>query len=141
MLKEKLTVAAIERIAPNPERKRNTPKSSILYRLCLWNHICAMATKESKNAWKAAAEAGVLKDDEELRDKYVGKGQAIVAESEYFSCVVEVRNPGTTFDKDMFIEKVAAKFKIDRLKLEAIAEDCKEPTKPSLSKKVLELLT
>lgn len=118
----------------NPDERSNTGR--LLGEVFLWETAKDFCASREKAAW-AALESMELFDPDELRES--GPAESIVTKSPNFALSVKVSNPRMMFDKDLFIERVAEAFKIDKHKLIEIATQAKTPSKPPLSKKVLEV--
>jgi|SRR6185312_13020734 len=118
----------------NPDRKSNV--GTALFEIFIWQELCTLAENKLDAAWEALSEEGLLLDDNKLRAK--GPGEYIETESDSFSCIVTVKNPGARINKDKFLEAAARKARISKESLEELWENCCAPTKSPLSKKVLE---
>ena len=120
-----------ERVVPKQPKK-----AVYLTTIFVWQEISSFTEKKLKEAWSLAWEAGVIPSDDALRA--AGEGEAIVCESDRFSCVAKVTKPRETFDRDKFIGELVRLYKLKRPALEALAEQCKSEGKAALSKRVLE---
>ena len=101
--------------------------------------VSKWADKRLDDAWRTAADDEVILEDDDLRTKYAGGDEAIPVESRDFSVTLKVGTPRESFDQAAFIEQVAKKFKLDKAKLEAIAENCVKTGKAPLTKRVVEV--
>jgi len=126
-------VTVLAKKAPS-DRKSNIGK--YLQDIFVWQEVNKLAADSLKEAWATAQTSGALPFDDELRNK--GEGEHIVTESDMFSLVTKVMAPRQNFDRDLFIEKVAKKFKIPVATLTALADASKVDGKAALSKRVLE---
>ena len=116
-----------------PKPKGNLKVLDVIY---YWQEVSTHADKQLKSAWLSAQEAGLVKTDDDMRA--LGEGEHIVVDSQAFSVLAKVSKPRELFDRDLFIATLVKKYKLERGRLEAIAENCKVPCKPSLSKSVVE---
>lgn len=112
-------------------RTKMLNEETVLSQVFLWQEVCKLAKKNLELAWKATE----LEEDD-LRN--LGVGEHIALESGVFSCIAKVGDGRSCFNKDKFILAVAKKHKIPVASLTAIAEKCKDKTKPVLEKRVLE---
>lgn len=119
----------------NPNRKDN--KSKYLFDIFIWQTAYKFAGDKLEKAWTQAQTDGVIDSDETLRsmDK---SDEHIVSETNNFSCVVKLDKPRETFNRNLFIETVAKKYKINVVDLLVIADACKDKGKAPLHKRVLE---
>jgi hypothetical protein len=141
-IKEKVTAKAIEALAPNPERpnnKRRLQEASVFHRICLWYHTQSTAKAELKKAWAEAVANKFVKDDEDLRSEYSGKGECIVSETGYYSLLVKVSDAPTPFNLDLFLDTISKKYKLDRVELAQIADGSTVRGTPALTKRVVEV--
>jgi hypothetical protein len=121
----------------NPDAKENA--GPMLYSIFAWQEIERYAKERVKRAWEGAqSKDGIIPSDEELRELPT-KEERIVAETNSFSCLVKIGEPQNRFDKDLFLDEVARRYKIKREKLEEIAEGCVKPTNASITKRVIEV--
>lgn len=125
----------------NPKRGVCRPakgdnRDPILADIFIAQEAKAWADKRLKKAWAAAQAEGVVPDDRDLRE--FGKGEHIVCDSSQFSCIVAVQSPRDNFNKELFIEAVSEKFKINASKLKGLADCCVSKSAAPLSKKILE---
>lgn len=133
-LKDKLC-AALESMVKIVKPRDRTNAGPYLFDIWVYQEMCAFAEAKLKAAWKVAQDNGVISDDDTLR---LAAGETIVAESDKFSCVATVAAPGERFDKDVFIAKLAKKFKLEPSDIEAVMENSKLTNKAALTKRVLE---
>lgn len=119
----------------NPDRKSNGGQH--LFEIYYWQEITALAEKELKKAWEAAATGGLIKDDDFYRKT---EGETIAAESGSFSCVMKVSAPRKTLDKEAFLDAVARKARVARPWFDELWEThTTKEGKAALSKRVLEV--
>lgn len=135
-IREQLTsdLEAINKRVANPDRKSNT--GNLLYRAFVLQTLASLAESGLKATWKSMETEGLLPDDEQLR---AVPGERIITESSHFSLMVKVSAPREVFDRDIFIARVAKKYKIPAASLAALAEQCYASSKAPLSRKVLEV--
>jgi hypothetical protein len=118
----------------NPDERSNT--GQLLGEVFLWETARDLCADRAKSAW-ADLESMELYSDADLRS--LGESESIVVKSPHFALSVKVSKPRMMFDRDLFIERIAADFKIDKHRLIELATTCKAASKPPLSKKVLEV--
>lgn len=133
-LKDKLTTEVCESLIRQSPDKSNSGK--YLWPIYYWQILSAFAEASFKEAWQNAVTAKVVSPDEELRQ--LGAGEHLLTDSKLFSAMVTVSKPRTTFDRELFIDTVAKKYKLDKVKLVALAESCKTQGNPALTKRVVE---
>lgn len=109
--------------------------AKILWQTYLWQEICSRATKTERACWKSLQEQKLLPDDDELRKL---RGEHILLDTNTLACVIKVEDPRDMFDRDLFIKKVARKYKIKETELVTIAEKCVKPSKAKLTKRIAE---
>ena len=117
-----------------PQDKSNVGPT--IWPIFYWQVVEDIASKGLKQAWEAAATEGVVNSDDQLRA--LGEGEHLVVDSNHFSVLASVSKPRLNFDRDLFLDKVAKKYKLDKAKLMALAESCKVEGKAALSKRVVE---
>ena len=117
-----------------PQEKGNTGRT--IWPIFYWQVVEDIASKGLKQAWEAAATEGVVNSDDQLRA--LGEGEHLVVDSNHFSVLASVSKPRLNFDRDLFLDKVAKKYKLDKAKLMVLAESCKVEGKAALSKRVVE---
>jgi hypothetical protein len=118
----------------NPDAKLKVGK--LLFDVYVWQELQKYSTSQCKRAWAEAVSEGSVDDDDALREQ---GGERTVQLTPHFALQVNVQPGRALFDKDEFIRRVAKKYKLRESSLTMIAEDCKCESKPSLSKKVIEL--
>jgi hypothetical protein len=128
-------VNAVIKLAPQvmPKPKSNTKCIDVIF---YWQEVLSLAEDEVKAAWRAAQEVGLIPSDDDMRA--LGEGEHIVVDSQLFSVLAKVSKPSERFDRDLFIATLVKKYKLEKARLEAIAESCKVPSKAALSKSVVE---
>lgn len=109
---------------------------STLWPIFYWQVVEEIASKCRKQGWEVAWSEGVVPNDDQLRAR--GAGEFLIIDSNHFSALASVTKPICRFDRDLFLEKVAKKYKLDKEKLAALAESCKTGGKAALSKSVVE---
>lgn len=118
----------------NPEPRSN--EGRLLHDIWVWQEVAALAGAAEKAAWQAAqlGDDALIPTDAELRGK---AGEAIVADSAAYSCIVRVDGPRKSFDRDTFIALVARKFKIPAADIAQLAELAKVEGASPLTKRVV----
>ena len=136
-IKQKLAadLAALTARVPNPERKKSNT-SPLLYEIYVAQELVALAEKKEKKAWAALEANGFIPSDAQLRKE---EGERIVTESGNFTCIVDVKAPRHTFDREAFIVALAKKYKLPIASLNALAEETVKTGTPPLSKRVMEV--
>lgn len=116
----------------------NSLRSSKLGYLYFWQEVAALADDRLKQQWEKLQADGVLPSDDAMRA--LGEGDHIVKEDNRFTVTAKVSKEQQRFDRDLFIEAVAKKYKLKVSDLVALAntKECKKLSKPSLTKRVLE---
>ena len=109
----------------------------VLSEIYLWETVRDYAADKCKTAWLSLEREKLIKPDDFLRDN-IDK-EEVVVHSDHFSIVAKVSTPRSTFDRDLFIEKVGKKFKIDKHKLIDLAQQCTKQSKAPLSKRIIEI--
>lgn len=136
---EEFAAAGVARqLAPiikNPDRKDNV--GALLFDVFYWQELKALADKQLETAWGALVSEGLLESDDSLRST-AAIGDTLVTESPHFSVLVKLSSPRAVPDKTAFFKAVAKASKLPVAKLEALWQASSKPSKPSLSKKVLE---
>jgi hypothetical protein len=134
-LKEKFH-AMLDGLAKIVRPRRDTSNAGpFLYDIWFYQEMEAFACDRGKIAWKKAQDGGIIPDDDEMRKK---TGETIIVDSDRFSCVATVASPAERFDKELFITNLVKTLKLDRAKVEAIAERSKKKNKAQLTKRVIE---
>lgn len=136
-LQTKLHGAVAEALAKlrNPDRGSNTGK--FLFDIFVWQEVSSLADKRLRDAWKAAqVESSVVEPDDVLREK--GPGDHITEETDHFSLYVKISEGRKAINRDLFIEKVAKRYKLKVADLEKIAETCRVEGTRACTKRVLE---
>jgi hypothetical protein len=118
------------------EPKEKTNSGAALYPIFYWQEVLAYSKDMLAEAWKDATEAGAVPTDEDMRA--AGPGERIVGESEHFSCLATVQLPRSNFDRELFIKRLCKKYKLNATAVDSLADDCKKPSAPPLSKRVVE---
>jgi hypothetical protein len=109
----------------------------VLGEIFVWQEVARYAKGALDSAWKAAVDGDIIDNDEVLRAEGPGE-ERILSESNSFSIIAKVDKPRKTFSRDKFIAEVARKFKLDRARLDALAETCMSESAAPLHKRVLE---
>jgi hypothetical protein len=118
----------------NPDGKLKI--GQLLFDIYVWQELQKHATSQCKRAWAEAVSKGSIDNDDALREQ---GGEHTVQLTPHFALQVKVQPGRELFDKDEFIRRVAKKYDLRVSALELLANDCKCESKPSLSKKVIEL--
>jgi hypothetical protein len=134
-LRQKIASGLIKLIPVVKTYKEHKANSGldILY---FWQEISVFADNALKESWRSCQERGVIPSDDDMRA--LGEGEHIVIDSQLFSVLAKVSKPSERFDRDLFIATLVRKYKLNKAKLEAVADSCKVPCKASLSKSVVE---
>jgi hypothetical protein len=127
---------SLYKFVKRPDSKHNT--GSLLGDIFTWQEVSKLADDKLKQAWKAAAETGLIPADDDLREKY-DEDEHLVAESNVFTCIVTVGKPRETFDQEKFIAELARKYKLDPHLLTQLAAKCKKEGKAPLTKRIREV--
>jgi hypothetical protein len=117
--------------------KRNDNQGPLLGEIYVWQETKKYADSQLKKVWKAAADEGLIDDDDVLREKKQGE-EHVITQSTAFTCMVTVDKPRQTFSKDKFVEAVAKRYKLDRAALDKIAATCTTDSVAPLSKRIVE---
>jgi hypothetical protein len=134
-LKEKLQ-AMLDGLSKVVKPKRDTANAgSYLYDIWFFQEMESFACDRLKIAWKKAQDEGVIPADDDMRATI---GETIIVDSDRFSCVATVASPAERFDKEVFIDNLVKTLKLNREKVEAIAERSKKKNKAQLTKRVIE---
>jgi len=119
-----------------PDLKDNI--GNYLGEIFAWQELAALATTRLKEAWaNAQSSDGILIDDEDIREK--PEGELILDESPHFSCLVKVGAARMNFNRELFIDEVARKYKIKKTDLIKLADECKKKSAVPLTKRVVEV--
>lgn len=113
--------------------KSNQKYLNVIY---FWQEVSALADVGLKEAWREAQESGMVPSDNDMRA--LGEGDHMVVDTQHFSVLAKVSKPRANFDRDLFIAHLVKKYKLQKARLEALAETCKVPSKRALSKSVVE---
>src|SRR5262249_15723758 len=97
-----------------------------IWSIFYWQVVSENATKALKSAWERAVADGVVENDDQLRA--LGAGEHMLIDTNHFSVLASITKPRMLFDRDLFVEKVARKYKLEKSKLRAMAEECKVET-------------
>lgn len=111
------------------------PACSLLF---VWQTVKKLGETGLKDAWaNAQRDDGPVPDDTALRA--LGEGEHIVIESKTFSLLAKVTKPRSSFDKKLFVEVAAKKFKVRKEEIEALIESCSTLGQPVLEKRLVEV--
>ena len=130
-------LAKIDKAVDNGRPQDEGNLGPLLVEIFAWQEVASYAKKALETCWEAAQKEGAIPTDDELRE--LSEGENIVAESDCFSVLAKVSAPRKNFDRDMFIDVIAHKYKIKKTTLITLAEECKKETVPVLSKRIVEV--
>jgi len=103
----------------------------------LWETIEKLAKGKAEDAWRSLVREHIIPADDTLRENVIGR--FISTKTDHFIVEVEIKNPRSLFDKEEFIKKVSAEFKIPKHKLDELAATTISHTRAPLTKRVLEV--
>ncbi len=126
----------LQKFVKRPDGKDNT--GAFLGEIFTWQEVSKFADDKLKQAWKSAADSGLIPADDDMREKY-DQDEHLVVESNAFSCIVTVGKPRETFDQEVFIGEVARRFKLNVVVLTKLAAECKKEGKAPLTKRIREV--
>lgn len=128
--------AALATVTP---RKGARNSEAVLFEICKWQEVKAIAEAALKNAWQAAqGEDGFIQEDDKLRLKKPASNPYIVAEGGKFSATVKVSEGAAYLDQQRLSVFMARRFKVTEDRAMKCIEAAKVKTKSRLEKRVLE---
>jgi len=139
-IKEKITAGVLALMKPDAKIIRKFKDDDLgpyFSTIFFWQEVKKYSESALDAAWKIAASAKVVPDDDDLRDK--GQGEHIISDSRQFSFIAKVDKPRQTFDQETFIKQLAERFKLNEELLTKMAANCLKDSKPPLSKRILEV--
>lgn len=119
----------------NPDTKESN-HAHFLADIYFYTQMAKYAESKVKDTYKTLQSEGFLKSDDEIRE--AAEGEKVQMRSPSFALVTKVADPRQSFDKDMFIERVATELHVSKLKMHKIAKECVKLSKAPLTKSVIE---
>lgn len=113
-----------------------TNKGSLLANAFLWDTIQSYAKKQSDAAW-ADLEKAELYDPKDAGDT---PGTFVLAKSTHFTLTLTQSNPVRRFSVDYLAKQLKAKYKIAEPISKQLCEEAKQPTKPTKSLNIIEVM-
>lgn len=114
----------------------NALRASEYGRIYFWQEVGKLADDKLKKAWEARQTLNIISDD---GMRALGEGEHVLDLDKRFTVVAKVSKPREGFDLELFIAALVKRHKLDAVKLAELAATCKSKSKPSLSKRVLEV--
>lgn len=118
----------------NPDSKDNM--GQYLGEIFMWSVAKKFVDDEYKKAWETVETVGLVPDKDKLRQSPDTEKQLF--ESPSYACNAKVSKPMRRFKKDVFIGRLAKKYKLDAAELKMLADSCMEEGNPSVSLSVVE---
>lgn len=125
------TVAGLPTLHPT-----NSSTASNLTSILVWQETLRIAAAKFKAAWDYPQSEGILPTDDVMRQ--LGEGEHVVERAGNIVLMAKVSKPREGFDRDLFIRRVAKKYKLPISDIEELAEASYTEGNPSLSKRVVE---
>lgn len=126
-----LTDAAFKIASPD-----TTNKGTLMSNAFLWDTIQAYAKKQSDIAWKKLEEAEIY----DVETAGNTPGTFILAKATHFTLTLTQSNPVRRFSVDYLAKALKIKYKIPEPASKQLCEEAKQPTKPSKSLNIIEVL-
>lgn len=117
----------------NPDKTNVSPYlASIMY----YQNMKKYADEKIKQTYKELVSEKLIPSDDEVRQN--GESEKVILSSPSFKLIYKLSAPRKSFDKDLFIERVATELGVSKLKLKKIAEESVKHSIPPLTKTVIE---